>query len=529
MAQAQAGASVSEKRNDSSANLQVDGLASGTYELDITIARWRERRAVMQRYVKRFGVAAALALVVALGACGDDSNKNTTPPDPTTGVLSVGVITGFGSVYVNGVHYETAGTQVTMDGAPATTAQLRVGQYVELKGHASGNGHYADVIRYHNVLEGPITSIDTAATSFVAMGQTVQVTSATSIGDGIVPASIEGLAVGDVVEVSGEVPLSGPIEATRVDVKPDGGPYEVTGYVASLDTALHVFSINALINDYSSANMSDFPTGTPADGDLVLVKGSTFSPDGAFVATEVELRSDDYLAPGAGDIVEIEGQVANFVSATDFEVAGMKVTTTAATTYEHGTVADLAEGVSVRVRATAGATGVLIANCIAFQFENTVRIVARVEAVNAVGRELTLLGMVVTTDEFTRYEDDSVLDLTEFDLGDIAVGEWVDVRGYEASPGPVVATRVVRVEAQEQVRLRGQFRATEQPDFAIATVAISTSETTAFRLENAEPPGDRITREEFFSLAPDQIVEVWGDWTGTALAADRAAIKVLDD
>ena len=72
----------------------------------------------------------------------------------------------------------------------------------------------------------------------------------------------------------------------------------------------------------------------------------------------------------------------------------------------------------------------------------------------------------------------------------------------------MVATRVVRVEAQEQVRLRGQFRATEQPDFAIATVAISTSETTAFRLENAEPPGDRITREEFFSLAPDQIVFV---------------------
>lgn len=483
----------------------------------------------MQRCVKRFGVVAALALITALGACGDDSHKSSSTPDQTTGMLSVGVITGFGSVYVNGVRYDTAGAQVTMDGAPATAAQLRVGQYVELKGHASGNGHYADVIRYHNVLEGPITAIDTAAGSFVAMGQTVLVTSGTSIGDGIVPASIDGLTVGDVVEVSGEVPLSGPIDATRVDIKPDGGPYEVTGYVVDLDSALHRFNINALVNDYSSANMSDFPTGAPADGDLVLVKGVTFAEDGAFLATEVELRSDDYLAPGPGDIVEIEGLVANFVSATDFEVAGMKVTTTATTTYEHGTVADLAEGVAVRVKGTADATGTLVASRIAFRFENTVRVVAQVEAVNAVAQQVTLLGMVVKTDEFTRYEDESVLDLREFDLGDVTVGEWLDVRGYETQPGPVVATRVERIEAQEQARLRGQFRATTQPDFAIVTVAVSTSDTTAFRLENAEPPGDRLTREEFFSLAPGRIVEVWGDWTGMALAADRAAIEVLDD
>jgi hypothetical protein len=171
----------------------------------------------------------------------------------------------------------------------------------------------------------------------------------------------------------------------------------------------------------------------------------------------------------------------------------------------------------------------LVASRIAFRFENTVRIVAQVEAVNAVGHEVTLLGMVVKTDEFTRYEDESVLDLREFGLDDVTVGEWLDVRGYESQPGSVVATRVERIEAQEQVRLRGQFRATVQPNFAIVTVAVATSETTAFRLENAEPPGDRLTREEFFSLAPDRIVEVWGDWAGTVLAADRAAIEPLDD
>lgn len=487
----------------------------------------------MRSFVSRFGVLAVSALLVALGACGGgDSSKDTSPPPAlTTGVLSVGVITGFGSVYVDGVRYDTSSAQVTMDGAAATPAQLRVGQYVEVKGHAQGNGHYADVIRYHNVLEGPVTSVDVAASSFVAMGQTVLVTSGTSLGDDIQPSSIAGIAVGDVVEVSGVVPLSGPIDATRVDIKPDGGPYEVTGYVAGVDTILHAFGINALAVDYSSANMADFPTGEPADGDLVLVKGFDFAGDGAFLATEVELRSDDYLQADPGDLVEVEGMIADFVSATDFQVAGMHVTTTAATTYEHGTVADLADGVAVRVKGKIDAAGVLVASRIGFEVENTVRIVAQVSSVDAAGGTLALLGLDVATDEFTRFEDDSALDLREFDLGDVAVGDWLDVRGYEqpAGSGTVVATRVERIDAQEQVRLRGPFQATVEPDFAILTVTVTTSDSTVFRLESAEPPGDKLTREQFFALAPDQIVEAWGDWTGAALAADRVVIKVCDD
>ena len=176
-----------------------------------------------------------------------------------------------------------------------------------MKGQAQGAAHHANVIRYHNVLEGPITSIDTVASSFVAMGQTVRVSLDTSLGDGIQPASIEGLAVGDVVEVSGIVPATGAIDATRVDIKPDGGPYDVTGYVANLSEATHRFSINDLVVDYSAANMDDFATGDPSAGDLVLVKGFTFDPDGAFAATRVELRSDDWLMPGPGDLVDVEG------------------------------------------------------------------------------------------------------------------------------------------------------------------------------------------------------------------------------
>ena len=476
---------------------------------------------------KGFSVLAVAALLVGLGACGGSSdNKDSVTPVPTTGTLSAGVITGFGSVYVDGVRYDTSGAQVTMNGMTATQAQLQVGQYVQVKGQAQGAAHRANVIRYHDVLEGPISSIDTAASSFVAMGQTVFVTLDTSLGDSIQPASIEGLTVGDVVEVSGIVPATGAIDATRVDIKPDGGPYDVAGYVANLSEATHRFSINDLVVDYSAANMDDFATGDPGAGDLVLVKGFTFDPDGAFAATRVELRSDDWLMPGPGDLVDVEGSIIEFESPAAFKVGGWAVTTTQATTYENGTVADLANGVMVKVKGAADANSVLVAARICFEQVNTIRIVAQVDNQAADG-SMELLGLAVATDDATRYEDRSQLDQRDFGFKDLTVGTWVDVRGYEqpTDGGAVLATRVVRIDPADEVSLRGPFSEPVRPDFHILSVLVNTTSDTKFRLEG----NIVLTPDVFFNTADGQLVEAWGSWSGTALSASRVEIKVHDD
>jgi len=481
----------------------------------------------------RFWMVTASALLLALGACSSsDSNNNDEPPPPppppaATGVLSTGVITGFGSVYLNGQRYDTADVTVTMDDQAADMSQLRVGQYIELKGHRHGAGDLvADAIRYHNVLEGPISSIDVGADSFVAMGQTVLVTLDTDFGDDITPASVEGLAVGDVVEVSGMVPQDGVIDATRIDFKPDGGPYDVTGYVSEVSVAAHRFGLNGLVVDYSTANMEDFTTGDPAVGDLVLVKGFTFLTDGAFLAIRVELRSDDYLTAGPGDLVEVEGIVADFVSVTSFKVADWKVTTTANTEYEHGTSADLANDVHVLVKGVADATGVLVAHKIAFREVSEIRVVAQVDAIAPYG-EFALLGLEVATTDTTVYRDMSVLALRDFGLDDVVVGTWLDVRGYEEPEGSgrVVATHVVRIDPAYGVRLRGPFRDPAPPSFDVLSVLVTTSDATRFVLEG----NIRITAAEFFAQAPGELVEVWGAWSAPVLSTLRVEIKVSDN
>ena len=404
---------------------------------------------------------------------------------------------------------------------------MKVGQYVELKGHSHGADHYADVIRYHNVIEGPIASINVGASSFVAMGQTVLVTSETSLGDDITPSSIEGLVVDDVVEVSGVVTTQGDIEATRVDIKPDGGPFDVTGYVSKLAADAKLFSINALVVDYSGANMDDFTTGQPADGDLVLVKGFTFDPHGTFVATRVELRSDDWLKADAGDELEVEGTITDFVSATAFKVAGRAVTTTPTTLYEHGTAANLANDVLVEVEGTADAAGVLVALKVKFKEVNTIRIVAQIETLVAADGSMRLLGLDVATNEATRYEDKSALALRDVNFADLTVGNWVDVRGYEdpAGSNAVTATRIVRIDPADGVRLRGPFLNPARPDFHILSVLIATNDATRFVLEE----GIHLTADQFFTQAADDIVEAWGNWDGTVLTAAKVEIKVNDD
>lgn len=485
----------------------------------------------MKVLASRFSVVTISALLLALGACssGDSSNNDgpSPPPPATTGVLSTGVITGFGSVYLNGERYGTSDVAVTMDDQAADMSQLRVGQYIELKGHRHGAGDLdAEVIRYHNVLEGPISSIDVGADSFVAMGQTVRVTLDTAFGSEITPASVEGLAVGDVVEVSGVVPRDGVIEATRIDLKPDGGPYDVTGYVSKVSVVEHRFDLSGLVVDYSTANMEDFTTGAPAVGDLVLVKGFTFLADGAFLAIRVELRSEDRLTPGPGDVVEVEGLVADFVSVTDFKVAGWKVTTTLNTEYEHGTAADLANDVHVFVKGVADATGVLVAHKIAFREVSEIRVVAQVDAITPY-KELVLLGLEVATTGKPVYRDMSVLSLRDFGLGDVVVGTWLDVRGYEEPDGSgrVVATHVVRIDPADGVRLRGPFRDPAPPSFDILSVLVTTSDATRFVLEG----NVRITAAEFFSQAPGELVEAWGTWSAPVLSAQRVEIKLSDD
>lgn len=451
----------------------------------------------------------ALLTLSAMAACGGGGGSNDgggggVVPPPSNGIVRTGFVFGpiasFGSVVVNGIHYETDDAMITVDGEPATQADLRVGQVVlitaELEdGETTGT---ASSISFDDNVEGPIASIDAAAGALVVLGQTVRIGPATSFDDSIQPRSIEGLTVGDFVEVSGLVMADGSIDATRIEIDGDGGELEVHGIVSALDAANSRFSINALVVDYSAAQLDDFPAGGIADGQPVEAKGLALDGSGALVATRVEFKGQA-VAGNEDEFGEVEGFITRFATAQDFDVSGLCVTTGAATTFQGGTAADLGLDVKVEVEGLFDGDGCLAARKVDIRLGTAVRVTAVIDSVDAAGNSLVLLGIPVDIDALTRMEDQSDADLEPLTLGDLAVGDYVEIRGGErpAGSGRILAALLEREDLDDETELQGFATAVAAPTLTILGVTIQTDGSTEFEDANDQP----ISAAEFFSQA----------------------------
>ena len=464
-----------------------------------------------------------LAAWLGISACGVDRG-GAPAPGVDRGGFFVGPISGFGSIIVNGIRFETDAATIVVDGQNATEADLAVGQIVTITGEldADGSTGVADTVVFEDNVEGPIESIDVAASRFIVLGQPVFVDEDTSFSNDVDPSSLEGLVVGDVVEVSGFVDPDGAILATRVERQPEGGEFEVTGTVMALDAANFLFDLGSLVVDYSGATLEGFPGGQPANGDLVEAKGMDFGLNGELLALTVELKNAG-LPGGAGDEGEVQGIVTRFVSITDFDVAGQAVSTDAETIYEDGEVTDIALGIRVEVEGEFDGNGVLVADKINIKLEASARVEAPVEAVAADGGELTILNVQVTTDSLTRFEDKSQQALASFGMSDIGVDDFVNVRGFQ-KPGYVAATRVERVNSLSKATLRGVVETVDDPSFTILDVVIQTNASTEFKRKNDKT----IAASEFFAQALGTLVKVKGQANGNIVAADEVKIDDSD-
>jgi hypothetical protein len=477
----------------------------------------------------------SFATLVVLVACGGGSMSGTAVPPATQVVATSGTITAFGSVYVNGVRYDVSGATIRRNGRSVTQAALAVGEVALVRGHQNaqtGQGTAESVEVEDNVI-GPIATIDIAGGKFTVLGQTVLVTANTSFDMSIAPADLTGLQPGDAVEVSGFADANGVITATRIGRAEAGEPLQVLGTVAGFDAMNHVFMINALKVDFATASVSGFTSGAPADGDLVVVRGTAFdAATTTLTATEVLRADTDPRESEDGQhsesgVVELEGLIMNFVSATDFEVDGAKVTTTTSTVFRGGSSSDLANGARVEVRGSLDANQVLVADEIEIHHIAAIGLESVASGVDAANHTLQVLGVTVTVDEHTRFEDKSDAHVQMFTLQDVANGDTVEVRGYEspAGSGHILATRLERLPPSTEVEVRGPFTATTPPQFTILGVVIDTSGA-AFGSDGSH---GSLSATDFFTQAVGQIVEVKGTLSGTMVTATEVGIESEED
>jgi hypothetical protein len=424
--------------------------------------------------------------------------------------VAVGPITGFGSVIVNGVTYDTSSATFTDDGAAATQDDFSVGQFVLVTGTLddSDNGT-AETVTFDDNVDGPVTSVDAVARSFIVLGQTVFVTATTSFDDGC-PGSLSELSGVAAVEVSGPVKPDGSIEATRIECKAVAGELEVTGAVSNLDTGALIFQINALVVDYSAATLDNFPSaGVISAGDPVEAKGTTIGANGQLVATRVEYKGGRF-ANDDGVHAEIEGFVTRFVSLTDFDVSRIPATTTGSTVYEGGVAEDLGQNLKIEIEGDFNASGVLVASKIEFKQGTNIRVTGRIDSVS--GTTVTVLNIPITTDGLlTRFEDKSDADVDPLRVGDLNVDDYVEVRGQEfpAGSGQISAVLLERDDPRDRTELRGFVEAggVNRPALTVLGVTIETDGFTDYR----NVSGQTITADAFWAAVGEgSLVDVRG-------------------
>ncbi|GMQ88561.1 MAG: hypothetical protein BMS9Abin08_1821 [Gammaproteobacteria bacterium] len=409
-------------------------------------------------------LSAAMTLALGITACGGGGSGNSTAS--SVGTSSVGVITGFGSVFVNGVEYETSGSSIQRDGVPASESDLAVGMVVEVRGSDDGVNGVALSIEANDEMEGIVlaNNIAPGATTGTLdiMGQTVSV-SADMIFESKVAGinSVDQIAVNSIVEVSGFGDGNGNVTATRIEVKAaDLASYliehangvEVKGRISALDAGAMTFMLGNMTVDYSGATLDI--SGSLADGLYVEVKSvAGIDSNDNLVASKVELENEgDAGHRGEQDeAFEIRGLIATGFDGTAFILDGTRIIVDNGTELKDMDTSDLTAGTEVEVEGRFDANGDLLADEISMEAEADAEISGTIASVSSTGvntGSLTLVdGTVILIDNDTVMHDsrdNGMTPVDHFNLSFLGNGDFIEVRVYTAANGDLVAAKLER-------------------------------------------------------------------------------------
>ncbi|HMH16902.1 MAG TPA: DUF5666 domain-containing protein [Burkholderiales bacterium] len=234
----------------------------------------------------------------------------------------IGVVTGFASICVNGVevHYDTA-TPVTVNGQPASTAALALGQTVAVRAIGAATEARARSVAVIEAVAGPVTAVDQSAGSAQVFGQRVRLASSTVFGPGVTREAFGRIQAGETLRVSGLRTADGTIMATRIELAPAGAALAFGPLTRDASGALRIGGLqidprSPALAQLASAEGAVLVTGRAQNGRLVAEQVLT-APLAAALAPErfivqayvAEVRGERELRAG-GLIFSVDPQLS---------------------------------------------------------------------------------------------------------------------------------------------------------------------------------------------------------------------------
>lgn len=405
------------------------------------------------------------AITLILTACGDSGGVAGIGG---SGYISSGSVTGFGSVFVNGVEFETDSASFDVDGSSGNQGDLGIGMIVQVNGSINPDGitGTATSITFDDQLQGPVSNLtafsaDIVTRTFTVLGVTVIIDSSSTIFDissenGIPPATVfnfETISNGNNVEISAFPNSNGDLVATRIELKDiafdPSNIVEIRGIISGLVNTR--FTLNGITINADSAVITDLPNGL-VEGQLVELKGTYDIASNTITASSVEGEDD---AVDDTDEIEVEGIIIDYVSDSNFIINGINVDASNAI-FEPLTLV-LANDVRVEVEG-AIVNAVLVADEVKVR-AGKAKVNAKVGSVNTVAGTFEVIPVVgepsitVTATNITSMEDE-VNDIEPFTLNNLVINDFTEISGYVDDSGSITANEI-RVRNPDDVIVQG--------------------------------------------------------------------------
>jgi hypothetical protein len=372
----------------------------------------------MKSYPLRCFISALFSVFVLI-SCGSGGGGGMTAGGGIggTGIISQGVVSAFGSIFVNGTEFDTSNAEIIVNGEEIGVGDrfvldnLDIGRVVTVEGTGDLDDISAVAVRviYNDNVAGPVESIhdkDATSKEIVVLGQIVIINVVTKLEG----AEFGTLAQNDLVEVSGLVDDTGAIRATFLEKTGEFIPGSdmivgVAGFIVNLDTNLKTFEINNLTVNYALIDPGDLPQGF-GDDLLIEVEGTLDAMGGEMLAASIELG--DEIGDGNSDQIEVLGFVTDVATDFEFTVGNQVVQFDANTLFVDGKPEDILRGAKLEAEGSL-VDGTLIADEIEFWGPDQIEIEGFVTDI-ASDSEFTLGDQVVQTDsETTVFEPEDLI------------------------------------------------------------------------------------------------------------------------
>jgi Domain of unknown function (DUF5666) len=476
----------------------------------------------MNKKLKHRIPALLLAAIALTGISCGGGNQLAGGGIGGTGITT-GTVTGFGSIFVNGVEFGTAGATRTVDGTESVSngsdddTVLGQGMVVTVTGSENADGvtGTARSVSYDEVVEGPVMqtpveNVDMTAKNFSVFDLNVVANRNTTV---YVNTDYQSLAQDRMVELSGFFDAAGNLQATRIADHGVIGPASVVqlkGNVSQFN-GVDTFTLGSVTIGFDGNTVFTNLPGGVMNGQYVEVAGSLAAAD-MIHATRIELQQATTLT---GE-VSLEGIVTVFHGTGDFLVNGQQVNASAATFVPAQLENTLSVNQRVEVEGEINA-GVLVATQIE-QRGGNVELSGRVILTSPVAGNLQVEIVsgqpliTISVDNRTQMEDEQYHQ-GALTLADINAGDEVAVEGYTGGAGSVIARQLERV-ALEKYELKGPVDAASgnalSGSITILGVAMQTADTTVFEDAASQPYPNG--GDDFFSqVAPGELVKVEDD------------------